>query len=542
MGVCAMLRAHSAHVLEAIPPTSLREMLQRMRDWLFEDGPWWLCSFGFHTLLICSLGLLTYQMAPTIVGPPEEIINAFSPPPPADASIQIAIDKPIAGVDDPDTPAKFDPLLASMIETPSNKSMLKDIVVEGDVAVPGGDPDGGRIGGKDVSPKDNPRGMVGRFAGPGPLPPRGWPHFGPDGKSDPRGNGDPYRGRGNGDGPPFGKPPKIVDRAIARSLTWLARHQLPGGGWSLTTYNSRCKDSTCTGPGDIPSDAAATAMGLLPFLGAGQTHQKGVYRKTVNGGIYWLLHNQKPDGDLRAGSTMYAHGLATIALCEAYGMSRDSAVGAAAQRAVDFICAAQNQKTGGWRYQPGDEGDTSVVGWQIMALKSAQIAGLKVPPAVFDRTRLFLRSASSGVEGSLGGGRFGYTPGTGATPTMTAVGLLCFQYMGSPRKDPAMVDGTEFLMASQPDAATRNLYYWYYATQVMHNQPGPEWDAWNRKIRRILIDTQAKEGCAAGSWDAKSPSADVWGTRGGRLMMTSLSALTLEVYYRYLPLYQIDPE
>ena len=74
----------------------------------------------------------------------------------------------------------------------------------------------------------------------------------------------------------------------------------------------------------------------------------------------------------------------------------------------------------------------------------------------------------------------------------------------------------------------------------MHNQPGPQWDTWNRKMRRILIDTQCKEGCAAGSWDPAKPTKDIWGDAGGRLMVTSLSALTLEVYYRYLPLYKLD--
>ena len=75
---------------------------------------------------------------------------------------------------------------------------------------------------------------------------------------------------------------------------------------------------------------------------------------------------------------MYAHALATMALCEAFGMTGDQRVGAAAQAAVDFIAAAQNRQTGGWRYHPGEEGDTSVMGWQIMALKSARLAGLKV--------------------------------------------------------------------------------------------------------------------------------------------------------------------
>ena len=96
---------------------------------------------------------------------------------------------------------------------------------------------------------------------------------------------------------------------------------------------------------------------------------------------------------------MYSHGLAAIALCEDYGMSNDKAVGVAAQKAINFIQAAQNSKTGGWRYHPGEEGDTSVVGWQLMALKSAQMAGLSVNPAVLDGTKSWLISVGKGGGG-----------------------------------------------------------------------------------------------------------------------------------------------
>ena len=86
----------------------------------------------------------------------------------------------------------------------------------------------------------------------------------------------------------------------------------------------------------------------------------------------------------------------------------------------------------------------------------------------------------------------------------------------------------------------RDVYYWYYASQVMHNQPGPDWDTWKRKMRRALIESQDREGCAAGSWDPYRPATDRWGVQGGRLMMTSLATLTLEVPFRYLPLYKLD--
>jgi hypothetical protein len=325
---------------------------------------------------------------------------------------------------------------------------------------------------------------------------------------------------------------------VAAALNWLARHQGADGSWSLEKFSKQCKDGTCTGPGNANSDAGATAMALLPFLAAGQTHEtKGPYKKNIYAGLYWLTKNQKTDGNLAAGSgqLMYTHGLASICLCEAYGLSRDKQIGAAAQQAIHYIEAAQNKATGGWRYQPGDPGDTSVVGWQLMALKSAQMAGLSVSTPVMEGANKWLKSCAKGQ-----GGTFSYEPPGGATPTISAVGLLCTQYLGAQRNSPAIQEGMKYLMGNMPDLSARNIYYWYYATQVMHNLPGYEWDTWNRKMRRILIETQVKQGCAAGSWDPDKPSKDAWGEPGGRIMLTSLSCLTLEVYYRYLPLYKLD--
>ena len=283
-------------------------------------------------------------------------------------------------------------------------------------------------------------------------------------------------------------------------------------------------------------------MGLLPFLAAGQTQaSNGPFQKTVAGSVNWLISHQKADGDLSADaqSQMYSHGLATLALCEDYGISRDKAVRVAAQKAVNFIQAAQNQRTGGWRYHPGEEGDTSVVGWQMMALKTAQMAGLSVKSTAFEGARKWLQSCAPRMQKS---GQFSYQPEGGPTPPMSAVGILCSQYLHAGRADPVVTGGAQLLMANQPDSANRNIYYWYYATQVMHNMADNDWDTWNRKMQKILVDSQAREGCASGSWDPEKPNRDAWGPQGGRIMITSLSALTLEVYYRYLPLSKLDKQ
>jgi len=334
---------------------------------------------------------------------------------------------------------------------------------------------------------------------------------------------------------------KSTERAVAAALYWLAKHQMtPPGNWSLEKYTIMCKDKSCTGVAGQESLSAATAFGLLPFLAAGQTQAvNGPFQRTVADGVHWLMGHQTDDGDLSADATsqMYSHALATIALCEDYGMSHDKAVGVAAQKAVDFIQAAQNTKTGGWRYHPGEEGDTSVLGWQLMALRSAEMAGLTVKPAAFDGAKKWLASCTMAGDAA---GRFSYQPESGATPTISAVGILCNQYLHVGQNDPVIVGGVRFLMANQPNSADHNMYYWYYATQAMHNMADKDWDTWNGKMRQILVDTQARDNCAAGSWDPEKPNRDAWGPQGGRLMMTSLSCLTLEIYHRFLPVYQAE--
>ena len=209
--------------------------------------------------------------------------------------------------------------------------------------------------------------------------------------------------------------------------------------------------------------------------------------------LLWLLRHQERDGNLAKGCVqpMYSHGLATIALCEAYGLSGDHNIGAAAQGAVNYIVAAQNKTDFGWRYNPGDPGDTSVVGWQVMGLKSAIMAGLNVGgSSSTDLACKWFDLVKCGPNGC----NFQYQANSGPTPAMSAVGLLCRQYMGMKRNDPTMLDGVKYLMENMPDVRIHNVYYWYYATQVMHNYAGYEWDTWNRAMRKLLISTQIATG------------------------------------------------
>jgi hypothetical protein len=348
------------------------------------------------------------------------------------------------------------------------------------------------------------------------------------------------RGKGKREGLVGTGGTKLTERAVATGLHWLYKHQGPAGNWSIQ-HSRFCGPQTCGGEGSAKADSGATSLALLCYLGAGQTHKsKGPYKQVVAKGLDWLMKNQKPDGDLTAGATplMYNQGMGALALCEAYGMTKDPKIGNAATLAIGFIERAQNEGTGGWRYLPGDPGDTSVTGWQLMALKSAQMAGIGVNSQKLENVRRWLASVAKGEHHGLSC----YQPYREVTPSMTAVGLLCHQYLGMAKDDPAMLEGSRYLMANLPDAnLQRDIYYWYYGTMTMHNLLGRDWDKWNRTTRTILVKSQVKDGGGAGSWDPEHPIIDRWGAHGGRMMTTTLSILTLEVYYRYLPLYKINP-
>lgn len=324
--------------------------------------------------------------------------------------------------------------------------------------------------------------------------------------------------------------------AVDRGLLWLVTHQNPDGSWSLENFHANCKGkhANCPGAGKMRSNAAATGLALLPLLAAGHTHQEGHYKKAVADGLKWLAEHQKGDGNLLGPGdkqTMYSHGIASIALCEACGMTDDPELKEVAAKALAFIVKAQHAGSGGWRYNPNESGDTSVVGWQMMALKSGEMAGIPVPKQTFDNTAKWLKS----VEGNQPvGGQFAYNS-RGASPAMTAEGLLCLQFMGTERNSPRMRAGADYLMRHLPRPDQKNTsYYWYYATQVMYHMQGPYWDAWNEKLRDELVKSQLNTGQLAGTWHPR----DNWENTGGRIYATSMKLLMLEVYYRHLPLYE----
>lgn len=325
------------------------------------------------------------------------------------------------------------------------------------------------------------------------------------------------------------------EAAVALALKWIIKHQLPDGGWDLDHTIGPGNHRDSPNPGSLKSArSAATALAILPLLGAGHTHETGEYKYQVRAGLEFLMKRAKRSGRgisyLEPGGNMYSHGLVSIVFCEAFAMTEDSALAPYAQGTVWFIEDAQDPSGGGWRYQPKEAGDTSAVGWQLMALKSAKISGLNINPNTYKGVEKFLDSVSSHY-----GAFYGYTTAPNGKPAdaRTAIGLLCRMYMGWGKNVPGIIDGVGALSDKGPSVGKANMYYNYYATQTMKHYGGREWKEWNKVMRDFLVESQETKGNMTGSWFWGGHTGD----RGGRLCETSLACMTLEVYYRYLPLY-----
>ena len=344
------------------------------------------------------------------------------------------------------------------------------------------------------------------------------------------------------------------EQAVERALDWLSKHQDADGKWNAAS--SRRKDGTiieydsftlhCPA-GEVcfgecyywEADTALTGLSLLAYLGAGYTHVDGKYARVVGQGIEFLARSQKADGDLRGSSLavgMYCHSMATLALCEAYALTGDVRLRAPVERAVGFLVRSRAKDGMAWRYAPGaSTGDTSILGWAVMALKSAKTVSIPIPPPTQSGMLQWLKKVDAGQDGGLAR----YQPGDPkVTPTMTAEAWACRQFLEVGGPGPASDEAAAYLLRNPSDRGEYNIYYLYYGTLAMYQHGGDAWSTWNARVRDDVVRRQRVKGHMAGSWD---PDDSPYGTHGGRIYGTALATLTLEVYYRFLRLYDSPP-
>ncbi len=324
-----------------------------------------------------------------------------------------------------------------------------------------------------------------------------------------------------------------TEKAVADALAWLARNQSQDGRWSSQGFQ---RIGGASGdPARYDFDVATTALALLCFLGADHTPlEQGPYQHNVARALDWLLAREGEPGEFRAGESMYSQAIATIALCESYAMTRDPRLVPPVQRAINFIVGARNDTVGGWRYEPGQPGDTSVLGWMVMSFESARRCGIDIDPAAPTTAHQWLDN----VMDPDWPGRYAYRPGMESTRSMTAEGMFVRQLLKIDRDDPRQLGAARYVLQDLPrwndDAPT---YQWYYATLALFQHGGGAWDRWNRSMSRELVEAQRADGPAAGSWDPTDRYAQI----GGRIYQTAICTLSLEVYYRYLPMYIDEP-
>ena len=328
------------------------------------------------------------------------------------------------------------------------------------------------------------------------------------------------------------------EQAVEAGLRWLALRQLSTGAWRTDSDLTRWADPGVTG------------LAMLAFLGAGYAHQEGKYRQTVSRAIAYIKREQDTEGcigrmgDRRRTGHMYNHGICTLALVEAYAMTKDQGLKEPAERAVDFISVAQNTM-GGWRYYFNSaDGDSSVSGWMVSALHAARLAKLHVPDKTLTGARKFFASVTNKEKGYTSY-MAGLAPSSAA---LVAVGLLCNQYLGVEGDDPYIKLASHAILKFPPkwveltkdnrldieNLATRepganDYYFWYYASLALHIAQDDHWAKWYPQVRDILVKHQEQQGANAGSW----PPSSRWALRAGRVYSTAMAILALETCYRY---------
>jgi hypothetical protein len=324
------------------------------------------------------------------------------------------------------------------------------------------------------------------------------------------------------------------DGPVRRALLWLARHQQEDGSWGGIDSIRSC--GRCTAPGKRDYRPAITGLSLLAFVGAGHTHRDGEHAGEVRAAAKYLIDRQEESGSFypprmpEVEREMYGNGIATFALCELYRHSRSPQLRAAAERGVRFIERAQAPYAG-WRYLPNSrETDTSVTGWQVLALTSAARAGIRVNPVMKYGVEAWLERVTEPVTK-----RVGYSRRGAGSLGMTATGLAMRLLLGEKRGTAEVVGEARLLRANPPFWPIKaepsppdnppDIVYWYFGTIAASRIGGDTWRLWRRAVEPALLTHQETGGHLRGSF----PPPGRWSEVGGRVFATAGSTMILTI-------------
>jgi len=303
--------------------------------------------------------------------------------------------------------------------------------------------------------------------------------------------------------------------SVERGLAWLASQQRPDGSFG---------DQTGYG-----AQIAVASLGALAFMSQGNLPSRGKYGNHVSKALDYVLKHTQESGLISAGQMsgeMYSHGFATLFLAEVYGMTGDEEVKEKLQRAIRLIQKCQNPQ-GGWRYQPAPvDADISVTICQVMALRAARDAGIKVEKEVIDKAIKYVRDCQN-IE-TDGGFSYQAHQGSGSGFARSAAGVAALYYAGV-FEGKSLEMGLKYLNAAlKPGNQGANegghFYYGhYYAVQAMFLAGGKYWEDWYKYIRKLLIERQDAEG----KWSGEVSEA----------YCTAVALIILQMPNRYLPVF-----
>ncbi|MFA4985217.1 MAG: hypothetical protein WC712_01410 [Candidatus Brocadiia bacterium] len=369
------------------------------------------------------------------------------------------------------------------------------------------------------------------------------------------------------------------EESVELGLYWQMRHQDPVGNLSSMYFSKNCTGgSPCIPPARSEYDVGMTGMALLCMSSSGYTGAFGKYMDVYERALDYMVTMQVGSGCFREKGTddstftsggqqglvpesglAYEQAIGTIALCDSFEMTDDERLKVPCQLAVDWIQSHQNFPLG-WRYLSGpDETDSSVTGWDVLALKTARLYGFRVFEKGFEGALHWYDKVTQPYSeyetidlGSDYGDNFKQNiyekKGTGymdtqTLPSMTAISLITRRFIGFKRTHPLLRAQANFLTDWKVafDKATGafnsnfSFYFIYYATMANFQMGSTYWTDWNQqlvpKVREMQVLDASK--CANGSWNPGTPFDGVY---GGRVLCTQFMILSLEIYYRYQPL------